>query len=87
MTATQLLETPFIKKAQTEVILEGIVNEAATLIANGGLFKNNEYNEVYIFFFFIILYLYNMFYNINIFNNINIFIKYQYIFLLYKKGT
>jgi len=44
MTATQLLETPFIKKAQSEVILEGIVNEAATLISNGGLFSS-EYDE------------------------------------------
>jgi serine/threonine kinase 3 len=41
MTASQLLETPFIKKAQSESLLEGIVNEAIDLISQGALFKND----------------------------------------------
>jgi serine/threonine protein kinase len=41
MTATQLLETPFIKHAKSEVILEGIINEAIDLISQGALFNDN----------------------------------------------
>jgi len=47
MTATDLLETPFMKKAQTEVILEEMVNEAIDLISKGALFKDeSEVEEV-----------------------------------------
>ncbi|KAG4101129.1 serine/threonine kinase 3 [Neocallimastix lanati (nom. inval.)] len=64
MTATQLLETPFIKHAKSEVILEGIINEAIDLISQGALF--NDVNNIYIYipisiftfiFYFLLLYL------------------------------
>jgi len=45
MTATQLLETPFMKKAQTTAILENMVNEAIDLISQGALFRE-EVEEV-----------------------------------------
>jgi len=45
MSASELLDTEFIKNAQSEVILEGMVNEAIDLISEGALFRENEENR------------------------------------------
>jgi len=58
MTASQLLETPFIKKAQSESLLEGIVNEAIDLISQGALFKNVNVTIIIIIIFFFIFFNY-----------------------------
>ena len=60
MTASELLDTEFIKSAQSEVILEGMVNEAIDLISDGALFRENEeavslYIYILIFCLFVFL--------------------------------
>ncbi|ORX83172.1 serine/threonine kinase 3 [Anaeromyces robustus] len=78
MTATQLLDTPFMKKAQSEVILEGIVNEAIDLISQGALFREDNVNIIYIYTFYFFIFFLN--------NNIlisNIYTKINYIFKIY----
>jgi len=46
MTASQLLETKFIKGAPKQDILDTMINEAIVKIENGELFKNNDESEI-----------------------------------------